>query len=255
MAWSIAEVAHMSGVTTRMLRHYDDIGLLAPAGIRGNGYRYYEQPQLLRLQQILILRELDLGLSDIAAILDGQTDRVRTLRDHHARLLHERDRLARVAHTVARTIAELEAQEGSSDMVEINRPENLFEGLDPSRYDAEVLEHWPDQQTAWERSKQWADSLSAEETERMQRETTAAMVRMAEFMASGTPVDAPAVQAEIDAAYRLVETNWSPNADILRTLARSYLDPAYSANFDRIAAGLARYYHDAMLVFAEMRLG
>lgn len=43
------------------LRHYDLIGLLAPASVGGNGYRYYELEQLLRLQQILTLRELGIG--------------------------------------------------------------------------------------------------------------------------------------------------------------------------------------------------
>lgn len=66
MAWSITAVAKMSGVTSRTLRHYDEIGLLPPAWIGGNGYRYYEDEQLLRLQQILVLRELGVGLSEIA---------------------------------------------------------------------------------------------------------------------------------------------------------------------------------------------
>lgn len=65
MAWPIAEVARMSGVTARTLRHYDEIGLLPPARIGTNGHRYYEERQLLRLQQILVLRTLGLGLPEI----------------------------------------------------------------------------------------------------------------------------------------------------------------------------------------------
>ena len=75
MAWSIAEVARMSGVTSRTLRHYDEIGLLRPAYAAANGYRYYEQDELLRLQQILVLRELGVGLPEVRRILDAQTDR------------------------------------------------------------------------------------------------------------------------------------------------------------------------------------
>ncbi|MGQ4390456.1 MerR family transcriptional regulator [Streptomyces sp. SAS_270] len=58
MNWPIAEVARMSGVTARTLRHYDEIGLLPPARIETNGHRYYEEHQLLLLQQILVLRAL-----------------------------------------------------------------------------------------------------------------------------------------------------------------------------------------------------
>ena len=56
----------MSGVTSRTLRHYHEIGLLDPAYVGANGYRYYEVEQLLRLQQILLLRELGVGLGEIA---------------------------------------------------------------------------------------------------------------------------------------------------------------------------------------------
>jgi len=57
MAWSIAEVARVAKVTSRTLRHYDEIGLLPPAFVSVNGYRHYEEEQLLRLQQLLLLRE------------------------------------------------------------------------------------------------------------------------------------------------------------------------------------------------------
>jgi len=56
VVWSIDEVARMSKVTSRTLRHYDDVGLLRPAYVGSNGYRYYEQEQLLRLQQVLLLQ-------------------------------------------------------------------------------------------------------------------------------------------------------------------------------------------------------
>jgi DNA-binding transcriptional MerR regulator len=138
----------MSGVTSRTLRHYGQIGLLRPAGVRANGYRHYGRQELLRLQQILVLRELGLGRNETAAVLDRQRDRVQALREHHRRLLTERDRLADTAKTVARTIAELEAHDGDQPM--INRPENLFEGFEPSEYDAEARARWPEQ---WEQAQ------------------------------------------------------------------------------------------------------
>jgi DNA-binding transcriptional MerR regulator len=188
MAWSIADVARMSGVTSRTLRHYDEIGLLPPAWIGGNGYRHYEEDDLLRLQQILVLRELGLGLTEIAEVLDHQVDEVEALRAHHKRLLMERDRLAILAGTVERTIAELVERKDSNDMPKINKPENLFEGFDASRHDAQARERWPAQ---WEQSRQFVDTLTPQDHQRMQRETTAQMIRMAEFMAAGTPADDP----------------------------------------------------------------
>lgn len=80
MDWPISEVARMSGVTARTLRHYDDTGLLPPARIGANGHRYYEEHQLLRLQQILVLRALGVGLPEIGRILSEQVDEVDALR-------------------------------------------------------------------------------------------------------------------------------------------------------------------------------
>lgn len=143
MAWSIAEVVRMSGVTSRTLRHYDEIGLLPPAGIGSNGHRYYEEAGLLRLQRILLMRELGLGLREIRRVLDERTDPVSALREHSRRLREERDRLDTLVRTVERTITELEEGKDGNDMAKINRPENLFEGLEhTAEEDTEVRERW-----------------------------------------------------------------------------------------------------------------
>ncbi|WP_438291676.1 MerR family transcriptional regulator [Streptomyces sp. HUAS TT7] len=253
MAWSIADVARMSGVTSRTLRHYDEIGLLPPAWIGSNGHRYYEEADLLRLQQILLMRELDLGLREIQAVLDSQVDRVAVLREHRQRLLAERDRLSTLARTVDRTIAELEEAEENNDMAKINRPENLFEGFEPSAEENEkVRERWP---KAWEQSQRAVETMTDEDTEQWQREVTAQMIRFAEFMVAGTPVDDPAVQAEMDDHYKYICRFWTPNAAAYKGLAQTYVDdPQMRANYDKIAVGLAVYQRDAMLVYADARL-
>ncbi|MGW7573038.1 MerR family transcriptional regulator [Streptomyces sp. NPDC054765] len=252
MAWSIADVARMSGVTSRTLRHYDEIGLLPPARIGSNGHRYYEEAELLRLQQILLMRELGLGLREIQAVLDRQVDRVAVLRQHHRRLLAERDRLETLVRTVGRTIAALEGDEDDSGMAKINRPENLFEGFEPSPAEAEVQERWPE---AWEQSRQAIETMTAEDQEQWQREVTAQMIRIAEFMVGGTPVADPAVQAELDAHYQGVCRFWTPNATAYKGLGQTYVDdPRFRANYDKIADGLAVYQRDAMVVYADARL-
>src|ERR1700742_3811972 len=121
MAWSIAEVGRMSGVTFRTLRYYHAIGLLPPAYVQPTGQRFYETPQLLRLQQILLLRELGVGLADIAAAIGSGPGTLAALRRHHTRLLAEKDRIARLAGTVSRTIAELEGDDPMTP--QLNRPE------------------------------------------------------------------------------------------------------------------------------------
>ncbi|AUG78343.1 Putative MerR-family transcriptional regulator [Kitasatospora sp. MMS16-BH015] len=252
MSWAIAEVARMSGVTSRTLRHYDEIGLLPPAGIAANGHRYYEEADLLRLQQILLMRELGLGLREIQAVLDSQVDRVAVLREHHQRLLGERDRLSTLVRTVGRTIAELEAAEGRDETVSINRPENLFEGFDSSTVDEEARERWPKQ---WEQSRRAVQGMTPAEMEQWQREVTAQMIRLAEHMVAGVPVADPVVQAEIETHYQGICRFWTPNACAYRGLGQTYVDdPRFRANYDKIAEGLAEYQRDAMAVYAEAHL-
>jgi DNA-binding transcriptional MerR regulator len=252
MSWSIAEVSRMSGVTSRTLRHYDEIGLLPPGRVAGNGYRHYGEDDLLRLQQILVLRELGLGLAEIASVLDHQADQVAALRAHHKRLLAERDRLATLAGTVERTIAELEKRKAGTDMPKISKPENLFEGFDPAQYDAEARERWPSQ---WEQSRQFVATRTPQEQERVQRETTAQMIRMAELMATGSPPGGPAVLAEIDSHYQGVCRFWAPTATAYKGLGQMYVDdPRFKSAYDKIAAGLAEYQRDAMAAYADARL-
>jgi DNA-binding transcriptional MerR regulator len=251
MAWSIAEVARMSGVTSRTLRHYDSVGLLAPAYVGANGYRFYDVEQLLRLQQILVLRQLGVGLAEIAAAIDSQPDTLAALRRHRRRLLAERDRLGVLAQTVARTIAELEGGDPMTPPV-INRPENLFEGLDPAQYDDEARERWPAQ---FEQAQQVIGSMTPDQMTAYQTELTARMVRMAELMVAGKPAGDPEVQAEVDWHYRSVCRFWQPTAEAYRNLGQMYVDDErFRANYDKITPGLAGYQRDAMAVYTSDRL-
>jgi DNA-binding transcriptional MerR regulator len=101
MAYTVKQVSGLSGVSVRTLHFYDEVDLLKPAYLSAGGYRYYEEPQLLLLQQILFYRELGLELREIKKIL-GRADfeRENALESH--RLLLEQ-KLART-HTLISTI-------------------------------------------------------------------------------------------------------------------------------------------------------
>lgn len=128
--YQVKGVARLAGVSVRTLHHYDAIGLLVP-GIRTDaGYRLYTDSDLLRLQQILIGRELGLSLEEIRRSLDDPRF------DRRVALLDQRDRLrdrARQAEAMIRAIdVALAALDGSCKKGE-TRMENLFEGFDPSQ--------------------------------------------------------------------------------------------------------------------------
>jgi DNA-binding transcriptional MerR regulator len=245
MRWSTAEVARMARVSSRTLRHYDHTGLLRPAGTGNGGLRLYGRPELDRLQHILLLRELGLGLADIAAVLDGQTDEVAALRRHHARLLSESRRLRTLAATVARTIEE---REGGEEMA----AEELFEGFANDPYAAEARERWGD--TAADSQRRVAGWDGGRQREVM-AQGTAVNARIAELMRAGSPVDDAAVQAAVAEHHAWVRHFWEPNREAYIGLGELYVDdPRFTATIDRDAPGLAVYLRDAMRVYADREL-
>ncbi|MFB6894331.1 MerR family transcriptional regulator [Kitasatospora sp. NPDC056327] len=247
-AWPIAEVARMSGVTARTLRHYDEIALLPPAGVGSNGHRYYGERELLRLQEILVLRALGLGLAEIGRILATRVDELEALRGHHRRLLAERDRLDALAATVARTITDLErSRRDGAPMTAINRPENLFEGVRATDHEEE-LRAFPEQAEAAGRA---AAAMTPEEIEAGQRARTAQMVRLAELMAAGLPAGAEQVRAEIDDQYRGLAAVRAVPAAEFRAMGRACVtNGTWRAAYESIAPGLAGYQRDAIEAYA-----
>ena len=107
MLMGISEVARVAGTTSRTLRHYQEVGLLEPSEVGANGYRYYDDAALTRLQRILLLRQLGLGVGTIAETLQ-RADDTTALRAHLGWLRDEADRIDRQIASVERTITALE---------------------------------------------------------------------------------------------------------------------------------------------------
>ncbi|MGZ4788151.1 MAG: MerR family transcriptional regulator [Terriglobales bacterium] len=111
MAYTVKQVAAMSGVSVRTLHYYDEEGLLKPARYGANGYRFYEEPQLLMLQQILFYRELGFELREIERIL-GRADfeKVAALESHRKVLEKNFARTRMLIGTVEKTIQHLKGK-------------------------------------------------------------------------------------------------------------------------------------------------
>jgi DNA-binding transcriptional MerR regulator len=154
MEWSIQQIAKLAGTTSRTLRHYDDIGLLTPSSVGRNGYRHYDEAALVRLQRILLLRELGLALPQIAEVLARPTSAETALEGHLAWLREEQMRLDRQIASVESTI---EAMKGGERLM----AENMFDGFDHTQYRDEVEERWG--KDAYARSDSWWRGLSDDE--------------------------------------------------------------------------------------------
>ncbi|MGZ8939629.1 MAG: MerR family transcriptional regulator [Limisphaerales bacterium] len=123
MAYTVKQVAGLSGVSVRTLHFYDESGLLKPAYVGPNGYRFYEEPQLLMLQQILFYRELGFELKAIKKILRRKDfEKVAALESHRKVLQKDLTRTRRLIETIDKTIKHLK---GTVKM----KNEELFTGF------------------------------------------------------------------------------------------------------------------------------
>ena len=116
MEYSIQALSRLSGVTTRTLRWYDEIGLLKPSRVAESGYRYYGPAEVDRLQDILYYRALGVELARIKRCLDDPSfDRLAALRSHLTALEAERARLEGLIRSVRQTIGAEERKEIMDD--------------------------------------------------------------------------------------------------------------------------------------------
>ncbi|MFE3259594.1 MerR family transcriptional regulator [Nocardia sp. NPDC059091] len=247
--WSIQELAKVARTTSRTLRHYGDLGLLPPSRIGSNGYRYYDQESLVRLQRILLLRELGLGLPAIAEVLAGQKDTAAALRTHLELLKHEQDRIARQITSVQTTLRKTEA--GEQLMAN-----EVFDGFDHAQYRDEVIERWG--KDAWDSGNRWWNSMSeAEKKAHLQTHVDIA-ADYGRAHADGVPVDSDEVQAIVQRHYDWLgttPTGGPVNAQYFNGLGDMYVaDPRFAKNYDKHGEGTAEYVRDAMRVYADTRL-
>jgi DNA-binding transcriptional MerR regulator len=250
--WPIARLAKAAGVTVRTLRHYDAIGLL-PADRQGpGGVRHYTAASALRLQHILLLRRLGLGLPEIASVVDEEKDAVEALRAHLAGLLAERRRVERLVETVAATIAHLE---GERDMA----LEELFDGIDPARqavHEAELVDRFGEEarrhiEESRRRTSGWDRARARDAVAAYEAVEDAAV----ELLESGVAPDDPRAVTLMEQQYRTVSLFWTPDRAAFAGLGRMYADaPEFRARYDAKHPRLADFLRDAMAAYAEQRL-
>jgi len=127
MAYTVQEVANLSGTTVKTLYHYQKIGLLFPNSVGENGYRYYTDKELERLQQILFYRELDFSLSQIKIALENEPNRLTCLEQQKVLLSARKDRLSAILDTLEETISH--ARKGVTMSAT-----KMFSGLDKEKW-------------------------------------------------------------------------------------------------------------------------
>ncbi|MFI9117748.1 MerR family transcriptional regulator [Streptomyces venezuelae] len=246
MEWSIQEIAKKAGTTSRTLRHYGERGLLEPSRIGANGYRYYDQAGLVRLQRILLLRELGLSLPAIAEVLAGQQDTSAALRTHLALLEQERERIGRQIASVRTTLHKTE--KGEELMAD-----EVFDGFDHTVHEKEVTERWG--REAYEKGDRWWRSLSAERKKAFMDEQAGIARDFARALQRGLAADSDEVQALARRQVAWLSSTTTPTKEYVIGLGRMYVDdPRFTAHYDKHGEGTAVLVRDAMEIYAERNL-
>src|SRR5215208_2997023 len=245
--FTVKQLSKLAGVTPRTLHHYDAIGLLKPSRVGDNGYRYYGEESVLRLQQILFYRELGIPLEDIKKIMGRRDfDVLGALYSHRDALQKQVSRLNRLINTVDNTIDHLKGNNTMSDKA-------YFEGFSEEEQEKHALEAEQiyDPETVRESNRKWK-AYSAAKKEAIMAEGKAIYMDMVAAMPKGA--DSKEVQGIVERWRKHMDYFWTPRLEQLLALANGYHDdPRFRANFDKMHPQLAEFMREAVRHYVDAR--
>lgn len=253
MEYTINKLAQMSGVTTRTLRYYDQIGLLKPARLNSSGYRLYGQREIDLLQHILFYRELDVSLEDIDAMLhDPNFDEAAALLSHYNKLKQKRARLEQIMATVEKTIANKKGEM-------IMQDDEKFEGLkgkmieeNEQKYGSEIRDKYGDEKINASNAKMMG--MSQGDFKAMNQLGEEMFTLLEKAHATGNP-SSDAAQKLAAKHKEWLTYSWpSYSKEAHAGLAHMYVaDERFTAYYDALVPGGAAFLRDAILIYTEMK--
>ncbi|HEX2979179.1 MAG TPA: MerR family transcriptional regulator [Anaerolineaceae bacterium] len=245
MRYTVKQLGKLAGVTPRTLHYYDEIGLLQPANHGDNGYRYYGEEAVLRLQQILLYREMDFSLEQIRTILDRPDfDLLEALQEHRKALLGKVNRLTSLIETVDKTMKHIRGEIEMQD-------HDYYHGFDEEQqkeYAREAERRWGD--SAAQSQKRW-NRMSREQKNTFLGRMHEVSDNLARSMDHGP--ESPEAQEGIDRWYRLVnEECFTCSLEVFENLGHMYTaDPAFTATYENIRPGMAAFMEAAMTFYVQ----
>lgn len=248
MTHTVQKLAALAGVSVRTLHHYDQIGLLKPSFVAENGYRYYEEKELVALQQILFFRELDFSLEKTKHILQSpQFNALAALIDQKKLLKIKKRRVEKLIKTLEETIESLEKGESMNT-------QTTFSALsDPTyqKYKDEVEEKWGNT-TAYQQSMQRVGKMTEADLERVKEEGGKITSAIAQLMINGYTAESEEVQKKMERFYQHLHNFYDPTPAMFAGLGQMYVDdPRFTKVYEKQATGLAIFMHDAMKIYAS----
>lgn len=242
----IGELAELAKVSVRLLRHYDEIGLLVPSGRSEAGYRLYARADLERLQVILFYRMLEFPLDEIQKLMTTPGF------DRHAALLQQRELLRkRALHLgdllglIDRALAELNDAIDEDKRMSTQAMFEVFPEVKQEDID-EAERRWGNTE-AGRQSAERTKKYRKVDWERLKAESGAINARLEAVFTAGQRPDSPDALAAVDAARLLID-RWfyTCSKEFHANLtAMTSSDERYVRNIDKNCPGLAAWMHEA----------
>ncbi len=240
--YTVKQVADLAGVSVRTLHHYDAVGLLRPTRVGANGYRYYDDDALLRLQQILLYREIGMELAQIKDILNDPGFDVLDALGSHRQVIQERiARLHNLLSTIDDTIQHVmgEAPMGKKRLFAHLSPEEEAHNTRLAR-----LQYGPEYVN--ESVRRW-QSYSNAQKEIIREEGNQLYAELAAALAAGTSAHSAEVQAILARWHEHIRYFYEPTLEVLRGLGELYsTNPAFMTHFEKLHPDLPAYLQAAI---------
>ncbi|NLY47272.1 MAG: MerR family transcriptional regulator [Tissierella sp.] len=253
MEYSISKLARISGVTTRTLRYYDEIGLLKPRRISSNGYRIYGENQVNLLQQILFYKELGIGLEDIDNILNSSDYNIeKSLQEHLIHLNQEKIRIELLIKNVNKTISSLKGETIMSDKEKFEGFKNDLIKKNEEEYGSEIRDKYGDEVVDASNAK--LASMSQEQWQRQQDLTNEISEKIKLALKAGEPAGQIAQEAcELHRQWLSMfwkDGMYSKEAHL--SLGQMYVeDERFKKYYDEIEEGAAEFLYEALKVYCR----
>lgn len=237
--YTIGQLAKLSHVSTRTLRHYDELGLLRPSQRTESGYRLYSDGDATILAEVLLYKELEIPLDTIKLLVKG-ADRSSRLLEQRSSLILRKDRISSLVHTIDKM---LESERKGVPMA----TDELFNGFQHNEHEDEAKERWG-HTDAWTESNRRTKSYTADDWNRYKTEAAAINAKAVELMnAGGDPTSPEAIAVAEEHRQSICTWFYNCPLEMHSGLADMYVaDPRFKKTYEGIAPGLAQWIHDAI---------
>jgi len=251
MEYTINKLAKLAGISTRTLRHYDEIGLLSPRRSSSNGYRIYGQKEVDQLQHILFYRELGLPLEEINRVVSSDDfNRADALHAHLSALLAKRNQLDALIFNVEKTLASTKGEMTMSDKEKFEGFGEKLVKQNEALYGEEIREAYGD--GVIDASKRQVKGMTKEQYDEVETLSETFNQTLKAAFEAGDPASELAQQAcELHKQWLCYFWD-SYTKEAHAGLAEMYVaDERFTAYYDKVAVGSAPFLRDALLIYCR----